>query len=229
MSPEELRSKIQQVLDRIEKTPELKERIIGLIKGFAERHTTTACIRTILFDQAIRPVFSSNNTDHTVVLDSIFCAYYSEAAGVPWLDGYLTDFKKASIDRDWRRSFAEACYGDLPSAFVNYSSQIPAPVATPTKPENWPQPTKGIEMNQAPVAPAIQQVTRVFGVDSDQVTDDQIFAHINRLEGEIEALDKTKNKPEALNQRITDKKAEVQALVEFCNKRTAAEAAEKAA
>lgn len=72
-------------------------------------------------------------------------------------------------------------------------------------------------MNQS--APAIEVKAFIFGQESKNVSDDQIFNHVANLEAQIEQLDKTQNKSKKLAAKIDALHADIKALNEFVDNR----------
>jgi hypothetical protein len=62
---------------------------------------------------------------------------------------------------------------------------------------------------------AVSTMTLIYGVNSEQVTAENVFAHITRLEGEQAKYAGMKNKPAALRRREEELQAEIDALVKF--------------
>ena len=79
------------------------------------------------------------------------------------------------------------------------------------------------ETKDKPVKPIkIETVTFVDGERADAMSQDTIFATIERIENEIERLQKIKHKPEALKDRIQQLEANLVDLVVLSNNKTAA-------
>jgi len=67
--------------------------------------------------------------------------------------------------------------------------------------------------------PAIESKVFIFGQESKNVSDDQIFDRVAALEAQIEQLDKTQNKSKKLAAKIEALHADIKALNDFVDSR----------
>lgn len=76
---------------------------------------------------------------------------------------------------------------------------------------------KEITMNAT--APAIEVKTFIRGVEAKDLSDDQIFNEIRRIEKDIEELDKVKSKPKKLAAKIEEMHKSIKELTEYVDGR----------
>lgn len=79
-------------------------------------------------------------------------------------------------------------------------------------------PTKEEDMN-INNHPNIEHKTFIRGIVSTSVSDDNVFAIIAEIEGDISHLEKTENKPDKLKEKIKALREEVKSLAEFVDAR----------
>lgn len=88
-----------------------------------------------------------------------------------------------------------------------------------TKPET--QTEKDIDMTTIDKTTPVQNITYIFGVPADQVTDEQLWGHIGNLESQISQLQGIENKPKSLLARIEKLNANIKELVALADSKAA--------
>lgn len=84
---------------------------------------------------------------------------------------------------------------------------------------SFPQTIPETAMSTTPAIPAIETRTFIFGDNAANMTDEQIFAGIAKIEAEIKKLDGVENKPKKLQAKIDAMKADIAKLVEYVDAR----------
>lgn len=95
----------------------------------------------------------------------------------------------------------------------------PAPAPLPPMTETQHEETFMNAIVRPVGAPAVEKVTKIFGIESKSVTDAQIYATIAELEGEVETLNQIQTKPKKLVAQIDSMKLDIQALADFVDAR----------
>ena len=95
----------------------------------------------------------------------------------------------------------------------------PAPAIPPVTPASTitvaPILTSTQEQIMTQSAKAISQITYIFGIPRENVSDDAIFEHIRALEAKIQNLEKIDNKPKKLVAKIDALKQDIQDLIKL--------------
>lgn len=130
----------------------------------------------------------------------------------------ITDAVRTATNR-YVKSTEEITYR-LEKYFNERWNLCPYCLTKSIEPKSQPEPRPQlIQETFMSTAQAIKTITYVYGKPSTDVSDDEIFSHIARIEGEIKKLGAVENKPKKLAAKIDAMHAEIKGLIELVDNR----------